>query len=398
MFISGSDDKQLKIWQIKEREPDKSQVTIARQKTLPGHSDGVTEVSVSAGGTTMVSASLDKTIKLWQLEPQSPIPTFKNNSVIQSISLSNDGKLIASGDWQGNVNLWQLNGTLVKTIKCDSESVNAVKFHPQEPFVACAGTDGFLKLWDYQGNLVRTFCQDKNSSNCHQDKNKNNQEKQWRIDTIDFSGNGEILAGGTQKGTIVLWNSQGELIPIPNSMEHKSAIKSLAFSPTEDLLISSDGQGEVKLWNLSGEVINTIDDSTINKVVFAPDGSQWISLGTNVQIWDKDGSSNEILSTSPGVEGQFHPQGNLVAVAYKDGTVKVHHFKTKTDFTISHQGDSITDLSFTGDGNSLIVSDASGVITIYPLTVEKLIEQGCLWLDDYFSSGHDDTNSVCSQF
>ena len=58
VVASGDDDGVIKIWDLH---------TGYLLQTLSGHSSDITSVSFSANGKTLVSASRDRTIKVWQL-------------------------------------------------------------------------------------------------------------------------------------------------------------------------------------------------------------------------------------------------------------------------------------------------------------------------------------------
>ncbi len=57
MIASGSDDCTIKLWDTQR------QIEIAE---LKGHTKGVTSVSLSSDGQSLVSGSKDKTITLWE--------------------------------------------------------------------------------------------------------------------------------------------------------------------------------------------------------------------------------------------------------------------------------------------------------------------------------------------
>ena len=59
VLVSGSDDKSVKIWDVK----------LGRTlKTLTGHRREVFAVDINKAGTTIISGSLDKTCRVWDVE------------------------------------------------------------------------------------------------------------------------------------------------------------------------------------------------------------------------------------------------------------------------------------------------------------------------------------------
>ena len=69
--------------------------------TLKGHTHSVKSVSFSPDGKYIVSASLDKTVRLWNAETGLEVRVFKGHTgIVESANFSPDGKQIVSASFQ----------------------------------------------------------------------------------------------------------------------------------------------------------------------------------------------------------------------------------------------------------------------------------------------------------
>jgi WD40 repeat protein len=89
------------------------------RNTLKGHSDTVTGVSFSPNGETLASASLDGTVKLWNLQGEE-LQTLEGHSKgVTGVSFSPDGETLASASADSTVILWNLNLDDLMAKSCD---------------------------------------------------------------------------------------------------------------------------------------------------------------------------------------------------------------------------------------------------------------------------------------
>jgi hypothetical protein len=98
--VSASHDKTLKVWDL-----DAGRVL----HTLEGHSSRVRAVAVTADGKRAVSASDDKTLKVWDLETGTNVVTFYCDGAVRCCALGTRGRIVA-GDEGGRVFLLALEG------------------------------------------------------------------------------------------------------------------------------------------------------------------------------------------------------------------------------------------------------------------------------------------------
>ena len=76
--------------------------------TFEGHIKDITSISFLPGKRFIVSSSLDKTIKIWDVEKRGEVTSLEQNDYIYAIDTSRDGKWLAAGGRDRLVTVWRL--------------------------------------------------------------------------------------------------------------------------------------------------------------------------------------------------------------------------------------------------------------------------------------------------
>ena len=129
-----------------------------------GHRAFIKDIAFTRDGQYLVSASDDKTIRIWDWQAGATIRTLRgfvgpgNDGKIFAVAVSPDGKTIAAGGYfgaglgdkppYGDIRLFDFaTGKVRATLKAADYAIYDVAFSPDGSFLAAGGQDGFIYVW-----------------------------------------------------------------------------------------------------------------------------------------------------------------------------------------------------------------------------------------------------------
>ena len=283
-------------------------------KQLTGHSHFVRQLEFSSDGKLLVSASFDRTVRLWRMPDGEVAEVLRgHDSHLRWAAVSQDASQIASAAEDRTVRLW---------------SVDEAWADPPEPgsMIAMANVDG--------SDERLALCTDKQ----FQLRGLGEAEPRWthpataRIYEVAMNSDG-TSALGMASGEIVVLDSQGQSLC---TLDAGSPVLALTFGAVMEsgdsmsaCLYSGGLDGAIRCWNVnSGESVWTkrAHPGGVACLEFVAGRSHLLSAGLDgfAGIWDGRGERLQSLPHPDKVSRIVaHPHRREIATACLDGRVRI---------------------------------------------------------------------------
>jgi WD40 repeat protein len=305
-----------------------------------GHMALIEGLAFTADGKQLVSASIDKLIRVWDWQEDRTIRTFRgevgpgNEGKIYAMALSPDGRWFAAGGWMhqqcpgrcGEVRLYDFAaGKLVALLKGHTDVVDSLAFSPNSKQLVAGGgfRDPTAIIWDVESRqLVHRLV-----------------GHTKEVYSVAFSPDGARLVTGSYDTTVKIW-SVADRKEIATLTGHKAKVFRVAVSPVNGMIASGSDDGEIRLWDgRTGAPIRAWIQPGSNpaSLTFSPDGKRLLS-GTgsyatdhHVHVWDV-ATGEEILVYAEHdnivIASTISPDGRLAATGGFNGGVQIWDLQT----------------------------------------------------------------------
>jgi WD40 repeat protein len=283
--------------------------------TLSGHSNRIYSASFSPNGRYVVTASGDKSAKVWDAKSGQLVLNLGNHpSHVFCADFSPNSRSLATVS--GNdAKIWGLpGGQLIQTLSGHTGKVSSVRFNEGGNRVITTSEDGSAKIWDVSSGQIHKSIQITN--------------KGWAY-SADFHPRGGSVVIGAHGGQLGIYdvNSGAKQSDLRG---HSRAINLIRFNKTGSRMVSASVDNSIKIWDIpSGRLIRTIGGRTFDSGDFSPDDKFVVTGndGGKAIIWDvSNGNQVMLLNHAPGgrvMIARFSPDGRYVVTAGENNVAKI---------------------------------------------------------------------------
>ena len=140
-LVSGSDDFTLIMWN-----PFKNTKAVTR---MTGHQQAINHVQFSPDGRFIISASFDKSLRLWDGYNGKYMSVFRGHvGPVYMIAFSPDSRLLVSGSKDSTMKVWDIKTKkLMFDLPGHADEVYTVDWSPDGQKVSSGSKDRLLKIW-----------------------------------------------------------------------------------------------------------------------------------------------------------------------------------------------------------------------------------------------------------
>ncbi len=294
-FIASDKNKKpvVRIWNLTEKNQ-----TARRDLS---HPNSVNDISFSADGQILATASGDGLVRLWNLSNAKEEPKIlRHQSRVLTVAFSPDGQSIATGSEDGFIRLWDRSGTLIIKEWKQTFPIDRVIFSPDSQHIIFISEE-IIYLWEqrdiaakklqnwWQYGIARNIVFSSNSQN---------------VTILDRSNEKYVYASNNLR--INRWDMEGKLIGTLKFNDIETRLKHILGYPSntydQNYFLSANGDyliitknRSVYLWNLwkdpNGKAIKLLNNTgRVSDVHFSPNGKliATVSDDTNrpIRIWE----------------------------------------------------------------------------------------------------------------
>ena len=259
-----------------------------------GHNDEILDLRLHPTTPHLIAATNSPQVRVFHLDTFHAHVLSGHRDVVIGVDVSGDGRWVVTASKDRTVRVWEGGGEWRCVAVCEghAESVGCVAFSraAAKPFIVSGARDRTVKMWDASPLLLSPTSPTSTpptilSLPCLSTRVAHTKD----INCIAVSPNDRWIASGSEDRTIQLMSSHPHAA-VTALQGHRRGVWGVRFSPVEKVLASASGDKTVKVWSLVDfSCLKTLEGhvGSVKAVGWLRGGMQLMSGGDEgvVRLW-----------------------------------------------------------------------------------------------------------------
>lgn len=336
---------------------------------LRGHNDQVLSAAFSPDGRSIVTASRDKTARIWDANGGHEIAVLRGHErQVTSASFSPDGKWVVTASADKTARIWDTK-TAAATIVLHGheDAIVGATFSPDGSLIVTASDDGTARIWNAKSGRVLFVLRG----------------HEGQVESAAFSRDGRRIVTASNDKTARIWDtSTGHEMLVLRG--HTNTVEGASFSFDGRRVVTASDDKTARIWDATtGRRIAILSghDGALNSAIFDSRGSRVVtaSRDNTARIWDAS-TGYEIAVLRGHEDGvnsaAFSSDNRRIVTASDDNSARVWDADIANHVIVlrGHE-DAVNSAAFSRDGARIVTGSGDKTARIWNASTGQQIAE-----------------------
>lgn len=339
-IVTASADKTARIWDAATGVP---------LAVLSGHDDRVYSALYAPDGARIVTASRDRTARVWDSRTGVQLLVLRGHGDrVASASFSPDGSRIVTASWDKLARIWDARtGALLKTLSGHTDVLYTAAYSPDGSRIVTASQDKTARIWNAQTGAQLALLAG------HSDY----------VASAAYSPDGSHVVTASADTTARTWDARTGA-PIAVLTGHGDVVYSAAYSPDSERIVTASWDKTARIWNARTNVALAVlsgHSATIASAAYSPDGRRIVTASQDqtARIWDARAGAQLATLAHPQLvySALYSPDGTRIITGSEDKVARIFDAATQSGLgeLRGHTG-AVSFASYSPDGSVIVTA------------------------------------------